>query len=69
MTDLRIHNLDYVLKRHRSIRAARNGRSLEDEARNLLRIAMDEDVRTLPFCAEQTVPRDVHRQISRCHMA
>lgn len=43
MASITIRNLDDGLKRRLRIRAAENGRSMEQEARDILRAALDED--------------------------
>ena len=43
MTSLTILNLDEELQRRLCMRAAENGRSMEQEARAILREALDED--------------------------
>ena len=44
MASITVRNLDEGLKRRLRIRAAENGRSMEQEARDILRAALDEDV-------------------------
>lgn len=43
MASITVRNLDDGLKRRLRIRAAENGRSMEQEARDILRAALDED--------------------------
>jgi plasmid stability protein len=43
MASITVRNLDEGLKRRLRIRAAENGRSMEQEARDILRTALDED--------------------------
>ncbi len=43
VASITVRNLDETLKRRLRIRAAENGRSMEQEARNILRAALDED--------------------------
>ena len=43
MASITIRNLDDKLKEHLRVRAARHGRSMEDEARDILRVALAED--------------------------
>ena len=43
MASITIRNLDEGLKRRLRIRAAENGRSMEQEARDILRAALDEE--------------------------
>ena len=43
MASITIRNLDDKLKQHLRLRAARHGRSMEDEARDILRVALAED--------------------------
>ena len=43
MASVTVRNLDDGLKRRLRIRAAENGRSMEQEARDILRAALDED--------------------------
>ena len=43
MASITVRNLDDGLKRRLRIRAAENGRSMEQEAREILRAALDED--------------------------
>lgn len=43
MASITIRNLDNTLKNRLRVRAARNGRSMEEEARTLLRAALAED--------------------------
>ena len=40
MVSITVRNLDYELKRRLRIRAAENGRSMEQEAREILRVAL-----------------------------
>ena len=42
MASITVRNLDDGLKRRLRIRAAENGRSMEQEARDILRAALDE---------------------------
>ena len=44
MASITVRNLDDGLKRRLRIRAAENGRSMEQEVRDILRAALDEDV-------------------------
>ena len=46
MASITVRNLDDGLKRRLRIRAAENGRSMEQEARDILRAALDEDSST-----------------------
>ena len=43
MASITVRNLDDSLKRRLHIRAAENGRSMEQEARDILRAALDEE--------------------------
>ncbi len=43
MASITVRNLDGGLKRRLRIRAAENGHSMEQEARDILRAALDED--------------------------
>ncbi|MBL8518635.1 MAG: plasmid stabilization protein [Betaproteobacteria bacterium] len=43
MASITIRNLDERLKRELRIRAARHSRSMEDEVRNILKMALSED--------------------------
>ena len=43
VASITVRNLDDSLKRRLRIRAAENGRSMEQEARNILRAALDGD--------------------------
>ena len=43
MASITVRNLDEGLKRRLRIRAAENGRSMEQEARDILRAALDEE--------------------------
>ncbi len=43
MASITVRNLDDGLKRRLRIRAAENGRSMEEEARGILRTALDEE--------------------------
>lgn len=43
MASITIRSLDERLKRRLRIRAAENGRTIEQEARDILRVALDED--------------------------
>ena len=43
MASITVRNLDDGLKRRLRIRAAENGRSMEQEARDILKAALDED--------------------------
>ena len=43
MASITVRNLDEELKRRLRIRAAENGRSMQQEARDILRAALDED--------------------------
>ena len=43
MASITVRNLDDGLKRRLRIRAAENGRSMEQEARDILRAALDEN--------------------------
>jgi antitoxin FitA len=54
MASITIRNLDDRLKQHLRMRAARHGRSMEDEARDILRIALAE---------EQSAPQDLDMAI------
>jgi plasmid stability protein len=56
MASITIRNLDDKLKQHLRIRAAQRGRSMEDEARDILRIALAE---------ESAAPRDLGLAIRR----
>jgi plasmid stability protein len=46
MASITIRNLDEKLKQHLKMRAARHGRSMEDEALDILRTALAEDSAT-----------------------
>jgi plasmid stability protein len=56
MASITIRKLDEGLKARLRIRAARNGRSMEDEARDVLRIAL---------AHEQPAPRDLVEAVRR----
>ncbi len=43
VASITVRNLDESLKKRLRIRAAENGRSMEQEARDILRAALDED--------------------------
>ena len=43
MASITVRNLDEGLKRRLRVRAAENGRSMEQEARDILRAALDEE--------------------------
>ncbi len=43
MASITVRNLDDGLKQRLRVRAAENGRSMEQEARDILRAALDED--------------------------
>lgn len=43
MASITVRNLDEALKRRLRIRAAENGHSMEQEARDILRAVLDED--------------------------
>ncbi len=43
MAGITVRNLDEGLKRRLRVRAAENGRSMEQEARDILRAALDEE--------------------------
>ncbi len=43
MASITVRNLEESLKRRLRVRAAENGRSMEQEAREILRAALDED--------------------------
>lgn len=43
VASITVRNLDESLKKRLRIRAAENGRSMEQEARNILRAALNED--------------------------
>ena len=43
MASITVRNLDDSLKQRLRIRAAENGRSMEQEARNILKAALDEE--------------------------
>ena len=43
MASITVRNLDVELKRRLRIRAAENGRSMEQEVRDILRTALDQD--------------------------
>ena len=51
MASLLIRNLDERTKAKLRVRAAHNGRSMEDEARNLLRSALEVEVEKAPDLA------------------
>jgi len=51
VASITIRNLDERTKARLRVRAARHGRSMEEEARVLLRAAVQEDVRTRPHPA------------------
>jgi antitoxin FitA len=46
MASITIRKFGDKLKRHRGMRAARHGRSMEDEARDILRVALAEESAT-----------------------
>lgn len=46
MASITVRNLDEGLKRRLRIRAAENGKSMEQEVRDILRAALDEEVST-----------------------
>ena len=46
MASITVRNLDEGLKRRLRIRAAENGRSMEQEARDILRAALDQEPST-----------------------
>lgn len=46
MASITVRNLDEGLKRRLRIRAAENGKSMEQEVRDILRAALDEEVPT-----------------------
>ncbi len=48
MAQLLVRNLDDDVKARLQLRAARRGRSMEEEARAILRAAADQDETTLP---------------------
>jgi antitoxin FitA len=48
MASITIRNLDDKLKQHLRIRAAQHGRSMEEEARVILRLALAEERSTPP---------------------
>ena len=54
MASITIRNLDHELKQHLRKRAAVHGRSMEEEVRVILRLALDE---------ERTAPQDLGRAI------
>ncbi len=54
MASITVRNLDDGLKRRLRVRAAENGRSMEQEARDILRAALDED-------AARQDDQDTHR--------
>jgi antitoxin FitA len=56
MAGITIRNLDDQLKQDLRLRAARHGRSMEDEAREILRTALAED---------QPLPQDLGLAIPR----
>jgi plasmid stability protein len=56
MAGITIRNLDDQLKQDLRLRAARHGRSMEDEARDILRTALAED---------QPLPQDLGLAIRR----
>jgi antitoxin FitA len=56
MASITIRNLDDTLKQHLRVRAAQHGRSMEDEARDILRRALAE---------EKAVPQDLGSAIRR----
>ena len=52
MTSITIRNLDDALKRRLRVRAAEHDRSMEEEARDILRCALAEEPRTVDNLAE-----------------
>jgi antitoxin FitA len=56
MASITIRNLDEKLKQHLRLRAARHGRSMEEEARDILRTTLAED---------QPLPQDLAVAIRR----
>ena len=61
MTSITIRNLDDALKRRLRLRAATHGRSMEEEARDILRCVLAEEPRTADNLA------DVIRQLVEPH--
>jgi plasmid stability protein len=59
MASITIRNLDDRLKQHLRVRAVQHGRSMADEARDILRLALAE---------ERTAPQDLGLVI-RCRFA
>ncbi|MGH6898273.1 MAG: FitA-like ribbon-helix-helix domain-containing protein [Geminicoccaceae bacterium] len=56
MASITIRNLDDKLKEHLRMRAAKHGRSMEDEARDILRVAL---------AADRAAPQDLGLAIRR----
>jgi plasmid stability protein len=56
MASITIRNLDDGLKRHLRMRAAQHGRSMEEEARDILRLAL---------AGERAAPQDLGLAIRR----
>ena len=56
MTSIAVRNLDDGLKRRLRIRAAENGRSMEQEARDILKAALDEDAAQPPIPMRSSQP-------------
>lgn len=54
MAAMTIRNIDAAIKSRLRVRAARNGRSMEDEARDILRSTL---------CAEPSTPSDLGQAI------
>lgn len=52
MASITIRNLDETLKERLRVRAARHGRSMEDETREILKSALAEGRRSAPNLAE-----------------
>lgn len=52
MASITIRNLDNALKERLRVRAARHGRSMEDETREILRVALAEGRHSAPNLAE-----------------
>src|ERR1700749_3665031 len=59
MASLTIRKLDDAIRDELRLRAARNGRSVEDEVRVILREAAQPDTRTATRPAEPTVPAPI----------
>jgi len=62
MASLTVRQLDEKLKQRLRLRAARSGRSVEDEVRTILRSAAEEEAGTPDIPPSQKTPRDPRRQ-------